>query len=142
MADKSDDSSTSDQFQQDNNPNRENSTPEVSNLTPDSQSVQDQEIESRPPDSMGSPEAGPTVEPASQAREEESEYLRLSRDLQKFERNLSELMAWKEDLELKSLGANINLAYYHLWRSDANSLFQRCVIIRKRLQNYSKNKGA
>ncbi|MFW7382075.1 MAG: hypothetical protein ACOH5I_24935 [Oligoflexus sp.] len=143
MADKPTDSSRNDQSQQKNNPNRENLNPEVSNLTPDSQSVQDQEVESASPvsPSEGGIDGKVEKESADIVGSDNDENQILASNLKQFETDLAKLMAWKEDLKLKCLGANINLAYYHLWRTDANILFQRCVILRKRLQKYAKNKG-
>lgn len=115
---------------------QETQNPEVSNLTPDSQDVKDQEIDSPGKHSDASQAEDPTS--SRGLSHDES----ICRDIKAFQAQLAELLSWKEDLKLYSLGANINLAYYDLWRSDADLLFQRCVILRKRLQKYARGPSA
>lgn len=130
--------------QQDKNPEGESLTPSVSNLTPDSRSVQGQEAESQAEFSEPSHEQAASQAAASGQGEgyEETEIQRLNREILTYKKNLSELLKSNEVLKLEALGMNINLAYYDLWCADANLLFQRCVILKKRLQKYAKEKGA
>jgi cobalamin biosynthesis Mg chelatase CobN len=140
MTDKNADQSASDHAQNEDQSSRESYSPRVSNLTPDSPSVQGQEQESSSAGTQEQKIAGSASSGSGSSGQKDAKKTRMAHELLAYEKNLSSLLSWKEELKLLTLGANINLSYYELWRHDANLIFRRCVLVRNRQERYRKYK--
>ncbi len=71
------------------------------------------------------------------ARDEE-----LEGHLLRTQRDLNELMAWKEQLRLLTVSYMVPGPYYESWTKEANLFFRRLVVISKRLESQKKQKRA
>jgi hypothetical protein len=103
----------------------ENSAPDDTNLTADSQSVQEQEAkqaDSEAPDDGDSSKNTSSEAPTTTVDKNITAYLN----------RLHDLLAWKEGLKLWTLGENLNMAYYKEWANESNRLFVRSSVLRRR----------
>lgn len=66
----------------------------------------------------------------------------LNANLQGFEREMNQLLKWKEGLKLTSIEHQLSGAYYDMWIKEANLFFRRLVILRRRMQTLKTQKRA
>lgn len=95
------------------------------NLTADSQSVQEQE--GSVSDSIASKAISDSKKLGSQIPN-----MGLEVEIDAQLNRLHRLLSWKEGLKLWTLDDNLNMAYYRLWATEANRLFVRNSVLRKR----------
>jgi hypothetical protein len=103
----------------------DNSGPDDTNLTADSQSVQEQETKRADTETTQSPQ---TAENSSSPTHSPS----VDTNITAYLNRLHDLLSWKEGLKLWTLGENLNMAYYKEWASESNKLFIRSSVLRKR----------
>lgn len=95
------------------------------NITADSQSVQEQEA--KPVDT----ERNESLQSAEKPCSETSTY-DVDTNIGAYLNRLHDLLSWKEGLKLWTLGENLNMAYYKEWATESNRLFVRSSVLRKR----------
>jgi hypothetical protein len=103
----------------------DNSGPDDTNLTADSQSVQEQEAKQADTETTQSSQT--TENSSSQGADPE-----VDSNITAYLNRLHDLLCWKEGLKLWTLGENLNMAYYKEWASESNKLFIRSSVLRKR----------
>lgn len=113
----------------------DNSGPDDTNLTADSQSVQEQETKRADTETTQSPHTAENSSPPTHTPGVDT-------NITAYLNRLHDLLSWKEGLKLWTLGENLNMAYYKEWANESNRLFVRSSVLRKRrkaLENAKKD---